>query len=124
MCLQFLKIQFFPFLVPRQLDSIKHMSLMALDYMNPMSRKDLLSSPFVEQEPVDRVPVLWNLSKNILCFARSSYSLEILNLFSLCSLLLRSSGHPGELVPCLQHRIQNQRVDLLGSLEISYKLGI
>lgn len=96
---------------------------MALDYMNPMSRKDLLSSPFVEQE-VDRVPVLWNLSKNILCFARSSYSLEILNLFSLCSLLLRSSGHPGELVPCLQHRIQNQQADLLGSLEISYKLSI
>lgn len=64
---------------------------MTLDYMNPTfkggslgeSQADLLSSPFVEQEPVGYVPVLWDPSKSILCFARSGYSLEILNLSTL-----------------------------------------
>lgn len=82
-----------------------------------------MSSPFVEQEPVGYVPVLWDPSKNILCFARSGYSLEILNLSTVSSFLFRSSGHPAETVPCLQHSIQNQQVDLLDSLEVSYKLS-
>lgn len=88
--------------------------------MNPTFKEDLFSSPFVEQEPVDFVPMLWDPRKH---FARSGCSLEILNLFPLSSFLLRSSGHPTELVPCLQRRIQNQQVDLLNSLEISYKLS-
>lgn len=33
----------------------------------------------------------------------------------------RKHSAPAELVPCLQHRIPNQQVDLLDSLEISYK---
>lgn len=53
----------------------------------------LLSSPFAEQEPVDYVPVHWDLSKNILCFVSSGYSLQLLNLAALNFFLLIRSGH-------------------------------
>lgn len=42
----------------------------------------------MEQEPVDDVTVLLNLNKYILCFARSDYSLKILNLFAYFAYLL------------------------------------
>lgn len=44
-----------------------------------MNVAGLLSSPFVEQEPVNYVPMYWYLSKNMLCFVSSDYLLELLN---------------------------------------------